>query len=79
MPRAAMDHVAEMLGMAPIRVYEVATFYTMFHLKPVGKYLLQACTTTPCWLRGSDEVVEALQEEARHRRRRLDAGRASSA
>lgn len=57
LPRAAMDHVAAKLRMAPIRVYEVATFYTMFNLKPVGRYFLQACTTTPCWLRGSDEVV----------------------
>jgi NADH-quinone oxidoreductase E subunit len=59
LPTVAMDKVAAMLDMAPIRVYEVATFYTMFHLKPVGKYLLQVCTTTPCWLRGSDEVVAA--------------------
>ena len=61
LPRAAMDRVAEMLGMAPIRVYEVATFYTMFNLRPVGRYLLQACTTTPCWLRGSDDVVQACR------------------
>jgi NADH-quinone oxidoreductase E subunit len=61
LPRAAMDHVAGVLGMAPIRVYECATFYTMFHLRPVGKYLLQACTTTPCWLRGSDEVVKTCE------------------
>ena len=59
LPRAAMDYVARLLHMAPIRVYEVATFYTMFNLHPVGKYLLQACTTTPCWLRGSDDVVAA--------------------
>jgi NADH-quinone oxidoreductase subunit E len=63
LPRAAMDHVAEILGMAPIRVYEVATFYTMFKLRPVGRYLLQACTTTPCWLRGSDAVVEACERK----------------
>jgi NADH-quinone oxidoreductase subunit E len=63
LPRAAMDHVAEILGMAPIRVYEVATFYTMFNLRPVGRYLLQACTTTPCWLRGSDAVVEACEHK----------------
>ena len=63
LPRAAMDRVAEMLGMAPIRVYEVATFYTMFNLQPVGRYLLQVCTTTPCWLRGSDEVVRACQNK----------------
>ena len=63
LPRAAMDRVAEMLGMAPIRVYEVATFYTMLNLRPVGRYLLQACTTTPCWLRGSDEVVRACENK----------------
>jgi NADH-quinone oxidoreductase E subunit len=61
LPRAAMDHVADVLAMAPIRVYEVATFYTMFNLRPVGRYLLQACTTTPCWLRGSDDVVRACE------------------
>ena len=63
LPRAAMDHVAELLEMAPIRVYEVATFYTMFKLRPIGRYLLQACTTTPCWLRGSDAVVEACERK----------------
>jgi NADH-quinone oxidoreductase subunit E len=63
LPRAAMHTVAEMLGMARIRVYEVATFYTMFNLRPVGRYLLQACTTTPCWLRGSDGVVGACEEK----------------
>ena len=63
LPKAAMDYVAELLAMAPIRVYEVATFYTMFNLRPVGRYLLQACTTTPCWLRGSDAVVEACERK----------------
>ena len=63
LPNAAMHHVAEMLGMPRIRVYEVATFYTMFNLRPVGRYLLQACTTTPCWLRGSDDVVEACEKK----------------
>jgi NADH-quinone oxidoreductase subunit E len=63
LPRAAMDHVAEMLEMAPIRVYEVATFYTMFNLRPVGKHFFQICTTTPCWLRGSDEVVAACRKK----------------
>jgi len=56
-PVSGMDEVAHRLDMAPIRVYEVATFYLMFNLKPVGTYHLQVCTTTPCWLRGSDEVV----------------------
>ena len=63
LPKAAMNYVAELLAMAPIRVYEVATFYTMFNLRPVGRYLLQACTTTPCWLRGSDAVVEACERK----------------
>lgn len=63
-PRAAMDAVAARLGMPRIRVYEVATFYTMFHTKPVGKYHLQVCTTTPCWLRGSDAVMEACRHAA---------------
>jgi len=58
-----MDVVAEMLEMVPIRVYEVATFYTMFNPQPVGKHLLQICTTTPCWLRGSDEVVHACERK----------------
>ena len=63
LPRAAMDTVADMLGMARIRVYEVATFYTMFNLKPVGKHFFQICTTTPCWLRGSDDVVAACKKK----------------
>jgi NADH-quinone oxidoreductase subunit E len=64
LPRVAMDEVAKLLDMAPIRVYEIATFYTMFQLKPRGKHLLQVCTTTPCWLRGSEAVMKACQEAA---------------
>jgi NADH-quinone oxidoreductase subunit E len=60
-PRPAMDVVAHRLGMPPIRVYEVATFYLMFNTTPVGRYHLQVCTTTPCWLRGSDDVVAACR------------------
>lgn len=63
LPRAAMDKVAAMLDMAPIRVYEVATFYTMFNLRPVGRWFLQVCTTTPCWLSGSDDVVAACKKK----------------
>ena len=63
LPRAAMDYVARLLGMPPIRVYEVGTFYTMLNLRPVGRWLLQACTTTPCWLRGSDEIVAACTKK----------------
>jgi NADH-quinone oxidoreductase subunit E len=64
LPRAAMDAVAELLDMAPIRVYEIATFYTMFQLRPKGKYLLQVCTTKPCWLRGSEGVMKVCREMA---------------
>ncbi|OYY05161.1 MAG: NADH-quinone oxidoreductase subunit E [Acidocella sp. 35-58-6] len=63
-PTAAMDAIAKRLGMAPVRVYEVATFYLMYNTKPVGKYHLQVCTTTPCWLRGSDEIVSACKKTA---------------
>ena len=62
LPRAAIEHVAEVLVMAPMRVQEVASFYSMFNLAPVGRHLVQVCTTTPCWLRGSDEVVEACRK-----------------
>lgn len=61
LPRAAMEYLADLLGLAVIRVYEVATFYTMFNHAPVGKHLVQVCTTTPCWLRGSDEVLAACK------------------
>jgi NADH-quinone oxidoreductase subunit E len=57
-----MRVIGEMLGMSPIRVLEIATFYTMFNLKPVGQHLLQVCTTTPCWLRGSDAAVAACKK-----------------
>ena len=60
-PTAGMNEVARRLDMAPIRVYEVATFYLMFNLKPIGTWHLQVCTTTPCWLRGSDDVVAACR------------------
>lgn len=61
--RAAMDHIAAMLDMPPIQVYEVATFYTMFQLKPVGKYHLQVCTNLPCMLRGSADIVATCEAE----------------
>lgn len=62
LPDKAMELVAEMLEMAPIRVREVATFYTMFNLQPVGRHFVQVCTTTPCWLRGSEAVVKACEK-----------------
>ena len=61
-PRVGMDAVAARLGMAPMRVYEVATFYFMFNTKPIGRYHLQVCGTTPCWLRGSDDVLRACKD-----------------
>lgn len=61
-PRAAMDEIARIVDVAPMKVYEVATFYSMYNLAPVGKYLLQMCTTTPCWLCGSAKVVEACEK-----------------
>jgi NADH-quinone oxidoreductase subunit E len=57
-----VEAIAKMLDMPFIRVLEVATFYTMFNLHPVGKHLVQVCTTTPCWLRGSDDVVAACKK-----------------
>ena len=60
---AAIEHVAEVLEMAPIRVHEVASFYTMFNLKPVGKYLIQVCRTTPCWLRGAADLTETCKNK----------------
>ena len=62
LPKAAMDTVAGMLDMPPIRVYEVATFYTMYNLKPVGKHHVQVCTNLPCWLQGSDAVTGACRK-----------------
>lgn len=62
-PRIAMDVVAARLDMPPIRVYEVATFYLMFNTKPIGRYHLQVCGTTPCWLRGSDDITRACRDE----------------
>jgi NADH-quinone oxidoreductase subunit E len=61
LPQKAIEYVAEILGMARIRVLEVATFYTMFNLEPVGKHHVQLCGTTPCMLRGSDELKKVCQ------------------
>jgi NADH-quinone oxidoreductase E subunit len=62
LPRVAMDVVADMLSMPRIKAYEVATFYSMYNLKPVGKHFVQVCTTTPCWLVGSEHVVNACKK-----------------
>src|SRR5882762_9913414 len=61
LPQKAIEHVAALLGMARIRVLEVATFYTMFNLSPVGKFNVQLCGTTPCMLRGSEELKKVCK------------------
>ena len=63
LPEPALRYVADMLGLAYIRVYEIATFYTMFNLAPVGRYYVQLCGTTPCVLRGADALKTVCREE----------------
>ncbi|XP_067887361.1 NADH dehydrogenase [ubiquinone] flavoprotein 2, mitochondrial isoform X1 [Heterodontus francisci] len=63
LPISAMNKVGELLNMPAMRVYEVATFYTMFNRKPVGKYHVQICTTTPCMLRDSDSIVTCIKKK----------------
>jgi NADH-quinone oxidoreductase subunit E len=58
----ALRYVADMLGLAYIRIYEIATFYTMFNLAPVGRYYVQLCGTTPCWLRGAEELKSVCRK-----------------
>ncbi len=58
-----MDYVAELLSIQPIEVYEVATFYTMFNMKPVGKYVFEVCRTGPCMLNGSDGIIDYIKEK----------------
>jgi NADH-quinone oxidoreductase E subunit len=62
-PLAAMKYVGKFLDMPYIKVYEVATFYTMYNLSPVGKNFIQVCTTTPCMIRGANKLVEACKEK----------------
>ncbi len=61
-PESAMKEIARIINVPFIRVYEVASFYSMFNLKPIGKYFIQVCTTTPCWLRGSDKLVNICKK-----------------
>ena len=60
--RETIEYVAAYLNMPIIKVMEIVTFYTMYHTEPVGKHLVQVCTTTPCWLRGSNNIVNACKE-----------------
>ena len=62
-PLSAMKYVAKFLNMPYIKVYEVATFYSMYNLSPVGEYFVQVCTTTPCMIRGAYKLVEACKEK----------------
>jgi NADH-quinone oxidoreductase subunit E len=57
-----MDYVASLLSLEPIEVYEVATFYSMYHLKPVGKHVFEVCQTGPCMLNGSDDIIEYIKQ-----------------
>lgn len=61
-PRSAMDHIAEIVDEPAIRVYEVASFYSMYNMEPVGKYLIQMCTTTPCWLCNAGAILKACED-----------------
>lgn len=58
-----MDYVASLLNIKPVEVYEVASFYSMYNLKPVGKCLLEVCRTSSCWLRGANEIVEHIENK----------------
>jgi NADH-quinone oxidoreductase subunit E len=62
LPEPALRYIADMLNMAYIRVYEIATFYTMFNLAPVGRYYVQLCGTTPCWLRGAEALKDTCRK-----------------
>jgi NADH-quinone oxidoreductase subunit E len=66
LPEPAIRYVADMLGMLHIRVLEVATFYTMFNLEPVGKFLVQLCGTTPCMLRGAEDLKSVCERKIGH-------------
>lgn len=60
---AVMDYVAQLMELKPIEVYEVATFYSMYNLKPVGKYVFEVCHTGPCMVKGSDEIINYIKEK----------------
>jgi NADH-quinone oxidoreductase subunit E len=66
LPQKAIEHVGDLLGMADIRVLEVATFYTMFNLEPVGKFNVQLCGTTPCMLRGAEDLKKVCERKIGH-------------
>ena len=77
-PLAAIKHIAKFLDMSYIKVYEVATFYTMYNLSPVGNYLIQVCTTTPCMIRGAYKLVEVCKEKISHNEKELSKNKTCS-
>lgn len=62
LPTEALDYVASLLQLEPIEVYEVATFYSMYNLKPVGKYVFEVCQTGPCMISGSDNIIDYIKQ-----------------
>tara|TARA_B100000795_G_scaffold200277_1_gene154071 strand:- start:12 stop:620 length:609 start_codon:yes stop_codon:yes gene_type:complete len=77
-PLAAMKYIGKFLDMPYIKVYEVATFYTMYNLAPVGKHLIQICTTTPCMIRGAYKLVEACKEKISEKENELSKNKSCS-
>jgi len=77
-PLAAMKYIGKLLEMPYIKVYEVATFYTMYNLAPVGKHFIQVCTTTPCMIRGANKIVEACKEKISEKENELSKEKNSS-
>ena len=77
-PLAAMKYIGKLLDMPYIKVYEVATFYTMYNLTPVGKHFVQVCTTTPCMIRGAYKLVEACKEKISEKENELSKNKSCS-
>ena len=77
-PLAAMKYIAKLLEMPYIKVYEVATFYSMYNLSPVGNYFIQICTTTPCMVRGAYKLVEACKEKISDKEKKLSKDKSCS-
>ena len=77
-PLAAMKYIAKILEMPYIKVYEVATFYSMYNLSPVGNYFIQICTTTPCMISGAYKLVEACKEKISNNERELSKNKSCS-
>jgi NADH-quinone oxidoreductase subunit E len=77
-PLSAMKYIAKFLNMPYIKVYEVATFYSMYNLSPVGKHFIQVCTTTPCMIRGAHKLVEACKEKISENENELSNGKSCS-